>query len=280
MAKKLEKDYAAIARKRMVRPAEVESKPRFLIYSRNKKGKTTFSLSAGVDKTLVLDPEQGTKEMKTKNPHVWPIDRWEDIDDAYEFLRHVNECTMPNCDKAPHPFEWVSVDGLTKMSNMSLKYVMKLEEERSLTRIPGMVQQRDYGKSGELMKDMLVRFHNLPLGIVFTAQERQVEAYDSEEDEDYEDAGASYVPDLPKGVRGAANSIVDVIGRLYVVKTEDDPPRAERRLWVGESARYDTGYRSDFVLPDIVRKPTIPRLVTLMRTGALPTAKKTANKNK
>jgi hypothetical protein len=122
---------------------------------------------------------------------------------------------------------------------------------------------------------MLAKYHNLPQGIVFTAQERQVEANDSEEDEDYEDAASWYVPDLPKGVRGAANSIVDVIGRLYVVKTDDDPPKAERRLWLGESARYDTGYRSDFVLPDYVRNPTIPKLVTLMRTGAIPTKKKT-----
>jgi hypothetical protein len=209
--------------------------------------------------------------MKRKNPHVWPVERWEDIDDAYEFLKNVNECQI--CDD-PHPFTWVGVDGLTKMANISLKYVMRMEEEKSLTRTPGMVQQRDYGKSGELMKEMLNKFHTLPMGIIFTAQERQVEAIDSEEDEDYEDIAASYVPDLPKGVRGAANAIVDVIGRLYVVKTEDDPPRAERRLWVGDSARYDTGYRSDFVLPDTIKAVTVPKLVSLMRTGTIPTKKK------
>jgi hypothetical protein len=169
---KPEKDYAKIAKDRMMSPAKTKSQPRFLIYSRNKKGKTTFSISAGIGKTMVLDPEQGTKEMKTKiqHPHVWPIDIWEDMDDAYMFARFVNECKHPDCPDAPHPFEWVSVDGLTKIANLSLKYVMKLEEEKSLTRIPGMVQQRDYGKSGELMKEMLNKWHNLPLGIVFTAK--------------------------------------------------------------------------------------------------------------
>lgn len=255
------KDYAAIAAKKIIRPGEVKSMPRFLIYSRNKKGKTSFSISAGVEKTLVLDPEQGTKEMKKKNPNVWPVDRWEDLEEAYEFLRF-----------GDHEYTWVSVDGLTKMSNMSLKYVMKLEEDKSLTRIPGLVQQRDYGKSGELMKDLLTKFHNLPMGIVFTAQERQVEASDSEEDEDMENLPSAYVPDLPKGVRGSANAIVDVIGRLYVVRNDEGKP--ERRLWVGESARYDTGYRSDFVLPDYIEKPTIPKLVRLMRTGTTNIPKK------
>lgn len=270
-----EKDYAAIAAKRMHRPASRTRQPRFLIYSRNKKGKTTFGISAGPGKTLVLDPEQGTDEMKTRNPHVWPIETWPDIDEAYEFLRHVNKCPDPNCEYGKgHEFEWVVVDGLTRMNNQALKYVMKLQEERSLDRIPGMVQQRDYGKSGELMKEMLNKFHNLPQGIVFTAQERQMEAFDSEEDEDYEDASAWYVPDLPKSVKGAVNAIVDVIGRLYVVKTDDDPPKKQRRLWFGESVMYDTGYRSDFVLPDTLPNPTIPKLVSLMRTGSVPTKKK------
>jgi len=43
---------------------------------------------------------------------------------------------------------------------------------------------------------------------------------------------------------------------------------------VGDSARYDTGYRSDFVLPDTIKAVTVPKLVSLMRTGTIPTKKK------
>jgi hypothetical protein len=247
------KDYTQIAAQRVTKPSQLKRRPKFLIYSRNKKGKTTFGISAGVAKTLVIDPEHGTDEMRSKDPNVWHIERWEDLDDVYYYLR-----------EGKHPYEWVVVDGLTKISNMSLKYVMKLQEEKSLDRIPGMVQQRDYGKAGELMKDLLTRFHNLNMGVVFTAQERMEDPGDSEEDEDVEEGGAIFVPDLPKGVRGYANSIVDVIGRIYVVKIDGVP---ERRLWVGESIKYDTGYRSDFVLPDYIQKPSIPKVVLLMRTG-------------
>jgi hypothetical protein len=274
MTKKPEKDYAKLYAQKMQRPAEVKRMPRFLFYSRNKKGKSSLCLSVGVDNILMIDPEKGTDEMKKKNPHVWPVHQWEDVDDAYEFLRHINLCTR--C-PTPHPFRWAGVDGLTKMANMSLKYVMKLEDEKSLTRTPNFVQKNDYGKSGELVKDLLIKFHNLPLGIVFTAQERQVEAFDSEEDEEFEGIPSAYVPDLPKGARSAAGSIVDVVGRLYVVKNADTGKK-ERRLWVGDSARYETGYRSDFVLPDYIANPTIPKLVTLMRTGTIP--KKTATSEK
>lgn len=261
-----EKDYRAIAAKKIQRPANIKRLPKFHIYARNKKGKTTFGLSAGVDKTLVLDPEHGTDLMKTKNPHVWHAEVWEDVDEFYNFVR-----------LGDHQYEWIVVDGLTRLSNMALKYTMKLQEERSIDRIPGQVQQRDYGKAGEVMKTMLTNFQNLPYGVIFTSQERMQESMDSEEDEDIAGEAAEFVPDLPKGVRGYVNSVVDVIGRLYVVKV-DDPnnpgkTKAQRRMWVGESLKYDTGYRSDFVLPDMIKIPTIPKMVQLMESGKATRAK-------
>lgn len=254
-----EKDYTKIAARKITRPSKMKTMPKILVYSRNKKGKTTFCTTAGVDNTLILDPEGGTSQMLSKDPHVWPIERWEDIDEAYQYLR-----------SGKHSYTWVGVDGLTKLSNMALNYVMRVEEEKSLDRHPGMVQQRDYGKSGELMKQMLNNFYNMKkLGVVFTAQERMVEGVDSEEDEDAADEPAMYVPDLPKGARAAANSIVDVIGRIYVVKVEgkDGKPKPQRRMWLGESDKYDTGYRSDYSLPEFVKLPTVPKLLRLIQEG-------------
>src|SRR6478672_110522 len=131
---------------------------------------------------------------------------------------------------------------------------------------------------------MMMRFHNLQIGVVYTAQERQVEGGDSEDDDDVEDVTSMYVPDLPKGVKSAINALVDVIGRLYVVRIEIENDNAEaaktfkseRRLWIGQSDKYDTGYRSDHSpLPDVLKNPTVPRLVRLIRTGS-PAVPKTA----
>jgi hypothetical protein len=101
------------------------------------------------------------------------------------------------------------------------------------------------------------------------------EANDSEEDDDAEETDAIFIPDLPKGVRSYVNSIVDVIGRIYVVKNDED--KFERRLWIGESLKYDTGYRSDFELPSYLARPTAPRLTRLIRTGS-PVAPKPTSK--
>lgn len=260
------KDYKAIAKKQITKPSKSSRLPKIHAYAGHKKGKTTFCMSSGIDNTLILDPEHGTDPFKKKDPNVWHITKWEDVDDAYQYVR-----------LGDHPFTWINMDGLTKLSAMALRYVMKRAEEQSLDRQPGMVQQRDYGKAGELMRQMLTNFHNLPYGVVFTSHERMIEGeFDSDEDEDAEETAAMFVPDLPKGVRGAVNTMVDVIGRLYVVKVEvNGEEHTQRRLWIGESVKYDTGYRSDYApLPNMLRAPTIPRLVQLLETGELPKKKK------
>lgn len=254
------KDYRAIAAKRITRPSTEVRMPNFLIYGRNKKGKSTFGLSGGVEDTLVIDPEDGTDQMKKSDPYRWKISRWEEVDEVLGYLR-----------LGDHPYKWICVDGLTRFNNMALRYIMRLQEEKSLDRTPGLVQQRDYGKSGELMKEMVTAFHNLPQGVIFTAQERMYDSADSEEDEDVEDTQVIFIPDLPKGVRGHVESLVDVIGRIYVARVESklDSTKtvAQRRLWIGDSVKYTTGFRSDYALPDMVPNPTIPKLVSLMREG-------------
>lgn len=263
------KDYAAIAAAAIYRPGETDNpssqrKPKILVYSRNKKGKSTFTATA--PRILIADPEWGASQQKKTNPHVWPINRWSDMDDFYNFIRTNPDC--PSC-KEKHKFDWAGIDGMTRLSNFALKHVMKIEENRSLDRIPGLVQQRDYGKAGELMKDMMAQFHTLNLGVVYTAQERQDAPYSGDEDDDAEEAVVSYVADLPKGVRAAINSVVDVIGRLYVVMIDKDGVSTpQRRLWIGESMQYDTGYRSEHALPKMLKVPTVPRLDRLIRTGS------------
>ena len=256
------KDYSAIARKKITSPAKVAEsgggvrRPSILVYSRNKKGKTRFCLTAGKGKVLIVDPERGTDRFLKADPDVWHLESWEETDDIYKFLR-----------SGDHSYEWVAFDGLTRISNMALRFVTKRAEEADLNRRPGQVTQRDYGNANELMKGLFYNFHTLPLGVLYTCQERQIEAGESEdEDEDVEISNIQYVPDLPKGSRAAVNSIVDVIGRIYTVKIpgEEGTNVVKRRLWLAPSVSYDTGARSEYKLPDYLEDPTVPRLVRLI----------------
>lgn len=254
-------DYAKIAASKVTTAGQLsESKPpRYLIYGRNKKGKTYTSATA--PRCLILDPEYGTKELEPDQP-VWPIHAWKDMDEFFHYAK-TKDCQSK--------YDWIIVDGMTRITNMAMRYSMKQAEERDLDRIPGTVDRRVYGTSGELIKGALFNFHNLPFGIIYTAAERMEEvkdnAYDTE-DEDLEEAAVRYVPDLPKGVRSNLNAIVDCIGRIYVVKVEvKEEEVLQRRLWIAPTEAYDTGYRSRLQLPDYLKNPTIPKLERLLKTG-------------
>lgn len=258
------KDYEALASRMIKKPSEIVKVPRLLVYGRNKKGKSTFGASA--PNVLILDPEQGTTWMKGLDPDTWSITRWEDMADAHAFLR-----------LGKHKYEWVCVDGLSRLNDMALDFTMQQRALKSMDSQPGMVAQKDWGQAGKVMKSMLVDFYNLPnIGVIYTAQERPLENEGSEADEDAEETPMGFVADLPKGSRSMVNSLVDVIGRIYVVEVQvGEKTVKERRLWLGEHPLYDTGGRSEFTLPNYLRRPTVPRLLELLDTGKV-TAKKRA----
>lgn len=261
MAARRSKDYAALAAEKIRKPSQMKPTPKILVYARNKVGKTKFTLSApGV---LVADPEHGTDKYIRSDPDVWPIDSWDDLEDYYKFLR-----------TGKHDYEFAGLDGTTRFHNMALNKVMKLQEEKDLDRIPGLVRRQDYGKAGELSKRMFYNFLNLPMGVVFTAQERKITADNDDQTSDEDLPQTQYVPDLPAGAKGAINGIVDIIGRMTVVKvkvrekgSKEIKTKNQRRLFIGPHDNYDTGYRSDYELPEVIKNPTVPKLINLIMTG-------------
>lgn len=264
------KDYMAIARQKIRRPSESKRMPRMLVYSRNKKGKTRFCTTA--PNVLFLDPEDGTREELKANPQVWPMDSWDDANEFYHYLK-----------LGKHPYKWIAIDGLTRIANIALRWVTRQEEERDLDRKPNDVRIQDYGRAGEMVSGFLSNLHSLrDIGIVITCQERMVEVVElGESDEDAEPTTYMFVPDLPKKSRSTVVSMVDLIGRMYIVKGEfvkrgrhpetkevvEKHYTEQRRLWVGPHNMYETGYRSQFQLPDYITDPTVPSVIKAMREG-------------
>lgn len=266
----VEKNYMLEVKKLAQRPANIRDYRKIMVYSRNKKGKTRFCMSAGPETTLIIDPEGGTDAYKSRNPYVLRVRNWQQTQYAYGALRtgklSPRELGLGESDI---PFDWVALDGLTRLNNMALRYVMGVAEDRDVDRKPGLVQRADYGKSGELMRQLIYNFHSLKMNVVFTAQEKMKVGFASEGDEEDEEM-AFFAPSLPDSVRAAVNEVSEVIGRLYTAKHLNEKTGEEvvqRRLWLNIHERYDTGVRSDYVLPDMIVNPTVPKLVNLMLQG-------------
>jgi hypothetical protein len=273
------KDYAAIARAKIARPGTGRM-PRYLVYGRNKKGKTRFCATA--PNVLILDPEDGTTAETKLDPDVWPISQWTDLDDVYNAIK--SGIKSP---KTGEPYKWVALDGMTRMLSMALDFVSRQQAERDLTRQPGMIDKRTYGQANKMIEGVLHNLHSLRnVGLIFTAQERVVEIENMEDlgdDDDATPASFMYVPDLTKGARAPLNQVVDVIGRIYVVRGDFEIKRrvkqgdktviktvethTQRRLFIGPHEMYDTGIRTGYSLPDFIKEPTVASLTRAMREG-------------
>lgn len=244
--------------------------PRLLVYGRNKKGKTHFCATA--PDVLILDPEDGTAKETGIDPAVWPITSWEDVVDAYHYLK-----------SGDHTYKWVALDSFTKTYTILLHWLMRSHSgEIDLEKVPQSVRIQSYGQANELVKGVLHNFHSLRnIGFIITCQERMVgvETVDDIDDDEATPISYQIVPDLPKGARAAVNQMVDLTGRLYVVqgdferrvrqngRVEVISETRQRRLWVGVDDRYETGYRSAHLLPDFLENPTVKSVVRAMNQG-------------
>lgn len=225
---------------------EAEPYVKVLLYGRNGKGKTRTAATG--PKPLIADiNEKGTKSIRNYDAHVFHVKAWEDVVYLYWFLK-----------QGDHDFETVVLDTLTALQNMCIAHVLKESEDRDPNKDPHTMSMREWGKVGELMKPLLLNFRNLPMHVVFVAQERSV---------DNEEGESEKVPDLSPASRATAMSSVDIIGRIFQkeVRVINKQTQKETKAWetlmlVGPHEVYTTKDRTG-VLPRIVRKPTIKMLI-------------------
>ena len=221
---------ATYAGTKIISAAKVHKRLKMCLYARNKVGKTVFACSSGL-KTLVIDcNERGYDSVQAYgNVDIYEAARWEDIDPIYWYLRNGN-----------HPYEVVVIDTVTMMMSMGIKWVLKDDLERDMSRDPMMPSRPTYLKNGEILKDAIIKFRNLPYHIIFCAQEK------TSADED--DEGNTVIethPELSPAPRSVLLSATNLVGRMYVAETTNKAGKKvmERRILLGARPKYVAGGR-------------------------------------
>jgi hypothetical protein len=200
------------------------------LYARNKVGKTVFACSSNL-KTLVIDcNERGFDSVQDReNVDIYQASSWEDIDPIYWHLRN-----------GKHPYKVIVIDTITMMMSMGIKWVLKDSLDRDMSADPMMPSRPTYLKNGEIMKDAIIKFRNLPYHIIFCAQEKT-----STSDEDEE--GNTFVethPELSPAPRSVLMSATNLIGRIYVAEGVVKGKKVmERRILLGARPKYAAGGR-------------------------------------
>ena len=225
--------------------SELDPYAKMVVYGRNKVGKTRFVCSSDLPTLLVDCNERGFASVRKRpNVQVYELMRWEDVDPLYWYLR-----------SADNPFKGgvLAIDTITMLATIGMKWVLKDDSERDFGRDPLTPDKRSWGKLGEALKDVIIRFRNLPMHVIFTAQEKVT----STEDDDGGTVQEVH-PEISPSPRSTLLGAVGIIGRIYTreVESAEGKKTMERRMLLGAHPKYVSGNRYE-ELKNVERNPNL-----------------------
>lgn len=185
-----------------------------LIYGPNGTGKTTITGTFPGPRLILDINEKGTRALAgTVDSHKRFIDTFDMFQMAYWYLKSGN-----------HPYKTVVLDNVTTLQELAMRFVMGKEADFDASKDMDMPTKRDWGGLSQVMKRWLIDFRNLPMNVVFIAQEKKTNDDDLESDE------VSVFPQVSGSVKAILGAAVDVIGRTYTTETIDENDKARLRF--------------------------------------------------
>lgn len=159
-----------------------------LIYWPSGAGKTTFSATA--PKPIFASSEKGLMSIRHLQPQFAEINSLQDLKDLYNFLKNEK-----------HDFETCVIDSITEINDI-IKSEIEARNKRNM-------QLQDWGILQKEIKDILRKFRDLPMHIIFLAQET------TERDEE---KIVKYLPSLNGKSATEIAYYMDTVGYCFISK--------------------------------------------------------------
>ena len=233
-----------------ITPVRLLDRPRsWAIYGRSGTGKTTFASTFPKPALLIDVRDQGTDSVAdVRQLDHAEVETWEDFEDLYYYLK-----------ENPKKYKTVIIDTMTQLQQVCLEYILR-DKKKDAERVGdwGTMTRREWGDASGMLKDWIINFRNLPLEVVFLAQEKIT----ANDDEDNDDSDNRIMPnvgsDVMKSVRSALNAAVSIIGNTFIksrkIKKEVKGKKVIREdilycLRIGPNPVYDTKIRKPKSVP-------------------------------
>jgi phage nucleotide-binding protein len=251
-----------------IRPvSEIKHSGSYAIYGRSGSGKTTLS-STFPKPLLLLDiRDKGTDSIAdVAKVDVKDIESVEDIEDVYHYL-------LDN----PKKYKTVVFDTVTELQKLVMKKVVQAKGKKKIDegRIGdwGTMAKRDWGDVAAEMNGWISAFRDLPMEVVFLAQER---VRGGDDDDDDNQLAPEVGPAIMPSISNTLNAAVHVIGNTFVrMKTTTKEVKGKKTkvqrpmycLRVGPSPVYVTKIRKprSTTAPDYIENPTYDEIVSVIK---------------
>jgi len=126
-----------------------------VLYGPPGSGKTT--MGATFPSVLFLSAESGLLSVRDKAIDVWTVNEWEDMEEAYSFLR-----------KGDHQYKSVVIDSLTEVQKKLHEYIVRKFPAKRRD-YEDLMSQADWGYAIDRLRKMCRAFRDLPMNVVFIA---------------------------------------------------------------------------------------------------------------
>jgi hypothetical protein len=217
------------------------------VFGDNGSGKTR--LAATAPDVLIVDiNEMGTRSAVGSGAHKIECTTLDDVANTFWFLH-----------SGKHKFKSVAIDTVSALNNLAMKTVLGEASDRDPTRPRGMPEKRHYGQAGEIVKGLIWNFRDLPMHVLFTAQERTVKDQDTGEVLDV-------TIDLPAGARGALTGAVSVIGYMEPRERKVKRDGKIEKVWtdhmiLGPHHEFSALKDRTNHLGPVLTRPTMPKII-------------------
>ncbi len=227
----------------------------FVFYGKSGSGKTT--LASSFPNALLIDmQDEGTDSVKdVKGLKVATVGDLDEFDDIYWDLY-----------KGDHSFETAIIDTVTMLQYLKIEDIVgeKLKKSGKVAGDWGTMTKQDWGTVAAFMKKEITRWRNLPINIVFLAQQRVFNYDDDSENSDVGIIDPEVGAALSPSVKSHLDAAVNVIGNTFIRSRFIEKKNEKGKKYQVEKIEYCLGLGPSSVFTRKVRKPMSIKLPDLV----------------
>lgn len=250
-------DYSEVVKR--IRPVgEKTDNLKAAFYGRSGTGKTTLAATFP-GPILILDiKEEGEDSIADLGDTIKIVEvkMWEEVEQLYWYL-----------ESGEHPYKTVVIDTVTQMQALKMDQLRKINNKGP----DELITRQMWGTISGSVQTWILNYRDLPMNVVFLAQDR-VNRVDDEDDESDEQLAPEVGPAVMPSVSKTLNAAVKTAGQTYlkeVIKRSKKgiQREVEYRLRLGPHAIYYTKIRKpkNRHLPEYIVDPSYDKIVQVIK---------------